>query len=349
MIRYICRAWHRYTMDRFLTTLPTGKREMLEVLTYEELFASRELRPSHMIFTDFDRLSPFELEIAASVAQSLRETHPDARVLNHPAFFLQRHELLELLWSRGLNPFRSARLELPLPDLTFPVFLRREGDARVPETGLLQTPEELRASLADLRDRGIPLRGRLAVEFCDCRDGEGLYRKYGAFRVGTKILPQHIQISRDWIVKSRFKQATPAQVAEEEAYVRDNPHRDELLRIMDLCGAQFGRIDYTVRDGRIVVFEINSNPSFPGPDREDARQDRRSLVRRRLIEAFSELDSPLAKSDPIEIRLPRRFSHDLCPPAPFHEIGRALWEYPLARRVAARVARVMKTRENKGR
>ncbi|ROU03367.1 hypothetical protein [Histidinibacterium lentulum] len=349
MIRYICRAWHRYTMDRFLTTLPPDKRGMLQILTYEELFATRELSPSHMIFTDFDRLSPFELEIAASVAQSLHETHPDARVLNHPARFLQRHELLELLWSRGLNPFRSARLDLPLPELRFPVFLRREGDARGPETGLLQTPDELHASIAGLRDRGIPLRGRLAVEYCDCRDAEGLYRKYGAFRVGAQILPQHIQISRDWIVKSRFKQVTPAHVAEEEAYVRDNPHREALLGIMDLGGADFGRIDYAVLGGRIVVFEINSNPSFPGPDRQDARQDRRSIVRGRLIDALSAVDTPLAKDNPIEIRLPRRFSHDLCPPAPFQDIGRALWGYPLARRVAERVARVMKARESKGR
>ena len=311
MIVYVCRRRHRYTVDRFLPLLPPDRQGLLGVMTYEAMFASLRLPPAHLIFTDFDRLSQYELEIAATAAEEMRQKYPEARILNHPARFLQRHELLETLWHLGLNPFRSARLELPLPDLTFPVFLRREGEARGPETGLIPDRATLDLAIDDLRAGGVPLRGRLAVEFCSRADSGGLFRKYGAFRVGDRILPQHLQISENWVVKSNSKRLTEAHVAEEMDYIQTNPHNDALLRIMDLAGADFGRIDYSVVDGRIVVYEINSNPTFPGIDKDDPRQHRRQIARDRLVEAFARVDTPILDRGYIRLRLPSPKSHDL--------------------------------------
>ncbi len=266
MILYVCRARHRYTIDKFLAAVPPDTRGILTVMTYEDMFARLLIPPANLIFTDFDRLSQYELEIAATAAEQMRSAHPEARILNHPARFLQRHELLTQLWHMGKNPFRSARLELPLPDLTYPVFLRREADAQGPETDLLPDRAALDLAVNGLRARGIPLRGRLVVEFCNLADKDGLFRKYGAFRIGDRILPQHLQISENWVVKSNSKRLTDAHVAEEMEYIQSNPHNDALKEIMDLAGADFGRIDYTLVDGRIIVFEINSNPTFPGID-----------------------------------------------------------------------------------
>jgi hypothetical protein len=317
MIHYVCRAIHRYTIKDFLLALPADYSGLISVLPYEEIFAARALPPTNLIFTDLDRLSQYELEIAASGAEALRQARPEAQILNHPARFLQRHDLLEWLWHEGLNPFRSARLELPLPTLTYPVFLRREGDANGPETGLLYNQDELAAAIAAIRAKGVPLRGRLVVEFCNKPDAAGLFRKYGAFRVADRILPQHLQISDNWVVKSNSKQVTEEHVQEEMEYIQSNPHRDEISRIMDLAGADFGRIDYSIVDGRMVVFEINSNPGFPGVDKNDPRQERRRTVRERLIEAFLSLDTPVAPGALVPLTLPYPRSHGL----PAHQLA----------------------------
>jgi hypothetical protein len=111
---------------------------------------------------------------------------------------------------------------------------------------------------------------------------------------------------------------------------------------MDVAGAGFGRIDYTVVDGQVVVFEINSNPAFPGADKDDPRQERRRLVRERLVEAFERIDSPVAPAAPVRFRLPEPQSHDLCPPSPFHQIGRALRRHRLIRGATIGLLRVSK-------
>jgi hypothetical protein len=311
MILYVCRARHRYTIDKFLPAMPAERQGMLGVMSYEQIFSTLRIPPAHLIFTDFDRLSQYELEIAATAAEQMRKAYSKVRILNHPARFLQRHELLAQLWHLGINPFRSARLELPLPDLAYPVFLRREGDASGPETGLLPDRAALDLALGDMRARGVPLRGRLAVEFCNRPDADGFFRKYGAFRVGDQILPQHLQVSENWVVKSNSKRPSEAHVAEEMDYVLTNPHSDALKRIMDVAGADFGRIDYTVVDGKIIVFEINSNPTFPGIDKSDPRQKRREIVRDRLLEALTRIDTPIPGRKSVNLRLPYPKSHDL--------------------------------------
>ncbi len=311
MILYICRARHRYTIDRFLAALPPGTTGVPSVLTYEEMFAARALPPSNLIFTDFDRLSQFELEIAAGAAEAMRRARPHASILNHPARFLQRHDLLERLWQEGLNPFRSARLELPLPKLRFPVFIRREGDASGPETALLEDQPALDRAIQDLRDRGIPLRGRLVVEYCAKADAEGFYRKYGAFRIGDRILPQHLQISTDWNVKRNSNTLSEAHMTEELDYIQANPHSETLLQIMDMAGADYGRIDYTIIDGRLVVFEINSNATLPGSGQRPQRKERREIVFDRLVAGFNAIDKPVRPGNPVRIRLPQPISHDL--------------------------------------
>lgn len=311
MIYYLCRARSSQTIGWFLPHVPRALRKRVRVLTYERLFRDLSIRPGHMIFTDMDRLSQFELEIAAATAESVAASAPEAKILNHPARFLQRFELLEMLWHAGVNPFRAARLELPLPALRFPVFIRREGDAEGPESGLLHDQEALADALAALGHRGTPLRGRLAVEYCARADQGGIFRKYGAFRIGDRILPQHIQFSDNWMVKRNSNKLAQSYADEEMAYITQNPHADELLRLTDMAHAQFGRVDYTVIDGRVVIYEVNSNPTFPRGDKNDLRQPRRQVVRERIVKAFTALDTPVTRRARIYLGLPPPRSHDL--------------------------------------
>lgn len=320
MIYYICRNRHSKTITRFLNHVPRQERPEIRLLTYEQLFRQLSLRPSHIIFTDMDRLSQYELEIAAATAEAVKAQAPDARILNHPAHFLQRFEFLDRLSREGNNPFRAARLELALPELRFPVFLRRESDAGGPETMLLWDKEELHQAIKSLSDRGIPLRGRIAVEYCAVPDSDGMFRKYGAFRIGNAILPQHIQFSEDWVVKGNSRRVSEQNVEMEMDYIRTNPHQSELIRLSNLAKAEFGRIDYTMRDGQIVVYEFNSNPTFPQADKDDLRQARRLLTRQRIVDAFKALDTPIAHQERLYIERPRPRSHDLPGPGFLDEL-----------------------------
>ena len=46
----------------------------------------------------------------------------------------------------------------------------------------------------------------------------------------------------------------------ERRYQAENPHRAELLEVFRLANIEFGQIDYALLNGRIQVWEINTNP-----------------------------------------------------------------------------------------
>jgi hypothetical protein len=89
---------------------------------------------------------------------------------------------------------------------------------------------------------------------------------------------------------------TAAQLTEELDYIRTNPHEAEIKAIFERANIGFGRMDYGMVGGRIVVYEINLNATFPKGDKPDARQERRPVVRERLIAALKELDTPLPRT-----------------------------------------------------
>jgi hypothetical protein len=295
VIYYICRESEQYTIAPFVYTNRTELEGRFSILTYEQLFADRSLEPGHLIFTDFDRMTVYEIETAQCIAMAMRQALPGVTILNEPAAVLQRFPYLMTLWRDGINPFRAARLDEGFPDLQYPVFIRREDEARGPETGLLHSPEELRAEIGRLAASGRPLRGRLAVEYCAERSPDGFFRKYGCFRVGDRILPQHIQFSDQWVVKQDSGQIGPGQLAEEMAYVRENPHEAEVMDAFERAHIGFGRMDYTRVGGRLVVYEINTNATFTRSGIADERQERRDIVLKRMLDALEVVDKPLPK------------------------------------------------------
>ncbi|MGB0497529.1 MAG: hypothetical protein ACPGID_04255, partial [Rubricella sp.] len=99
----------------------------------------------------------------------------------------------------------------------------------------------------------------------------------------------------------------PVFIAEEEAFVRDNPHRDALMTLFEAGGLEFGRVDYTLREGRIVLFEINTNPTFPRFRGGDAsREARRATILAGLRRGFEGIDSGRGGHHRIGFVPPRR-------------------------------------------
>ncbi len=216
------------------------------------------------VFTDVDRLDAAETASALELRQRLEGDPRTLEILNHPSRSMRRFELLSTLHERGINNFAVYRAEEGIEPRRWPVFLRDEDD-HGHMSPLVRTPQELRRVLAEQAS----LENKIVVELCDTADASGVVRKYGAFKVGERILARQVHFSRHWMV--RFPDLKdPAMAREELAYVEENPHAEQLNEIFRLARTDYGRIDYSLSGGRIQVWEINTNPMILIPaDRED--------------------------------------------------------------------------------
>jgi hypothetical protein len=308
------RELHRYTIDKFLHAL-RGKKDaskIVRIATYETLFALKRAPIGNYIFTDIDRLTPFEIDAAGEIVKGLRKADPTVRILNEPNRVLGRYALLRRLHEAGLNSFNVWRLDEERLPTAYPVFIRREQDALGAESPLLHDEGEFRAAVAQLQAAGKGIAGRIAVQFRDSCDAQGTYRKYGAFCFAGMVVPQHLVVADHWMVKRGIAELTPELIAEEARYVFDNPHAEHLRKVFALAGIEFGRADYCVADGRVEVFEINTNPGFPSArNRDDGRMARRNHVVGGVLAGFASLDGATESSGLAKFHFPKPKLHRL--------------------------------------
>jgi len=232
----------------------------LQVLRYDNLREIKLLNLGTYIFSDLERLSPPELQLAQHVWETLSNARPSLRLLNNPSRVLRRYGLLCKLFDEGKNRFRAVRATEPLQSLRFPVFVRKENDHKGNLTSLIYNSGDLAWALRSLRLRGYRLHDLLVIEFCNTSDSAGIFRKYSAFRIGGEILPRHMLFSRKWNLK-KPDLVDPPLAKEQEGYLLENPHRSWLSEIFDLAGIEYGRIDYSMMGNDPQVWEINTNPT----------------------------------------------------------------------------------------
>lgn len=258
MIHVLLTGRHDYTITTFLASGGKALAPTLCARAWSAVFRQRTLPAGTYILSDFDRLRPHALRRACAVADAL-EASDAARLYNHPARVLGRFELLRRLHADGWNPFSVHRLDA-LPDsVRFPVFVRMASDHQGPRSALLHSRAAVEAAADALARRRKPRDDMIVVEFQETIDERGQYRKYGAFRVGDRIVPRHLFFGRQWQRKAPANHLD-WQFDEEEAYLRDNPHEQELLQIFTMAGIDYGRIDYALVADRVCVWEINTNP-----------------------------------------------------------------------------------------
>jgi hypothetical protein len=202
-------------------------------------------------------------------------------LLNHPQHSLRRYDLIQALD----GDFRIFRAGERAADLRFPVFLRKEKGHEGSLTPLLHSADELEAARRAHPDA-------LLVEFESICDEDGIYRKYAAFRIGEHLIPRHLLFSKHWLVKQPDV-LEDRHLEEEAAYLQENPHAEELRRIFERAGIEYGRIDYGVKNGRIQVWEINTNPTLKtvAQSRFPARNPFQERVAERINAAFLDLAS----------------------------------------------------------
>jgi len=236
---------------------------------YEEM-ERLKLRPGLYVFTDVELMDEACRARAAALRRRLLAEPGLYQVWNDPERSTRRFDLLERLWIEGRNTFRAFRLAPgptpPVPSgMRYPVFVRDEHLHRGPLTGLLKDEAEVKAALAELRapgGQGVDT-DLLVVEFLDYASADGVYRKYSYMRMGADFYPKHVLYNNHWSVKhpkaGQFDFGP--WLAEEWVFLRERPHEEEIRRLFDECGIDFGRVDYTVVNGKVQVFEMNSNPT----------------------------------------------------------------------------------------
>jgi hypothetical protein len=291
VLYYLATRKHLYTMGVFLEAWCSSLDRNIRMMSYRELTRWRRLPRGPIIFSDIERLTDSQRTLLARVYERLARRGDSARLLNHPTPSLRRYELLRKLHERGTNSFNVYRLhELP-QTLNWPVFVRVENDHIGPRTQLLDGPQELHNAL---RHRSLSRRNRedlLVVEFCQTAGSDGLYRKYAAFYVAGRVIPRHLFFDREFTIKLEAV-VTPQTIKEEQLFLRSNPHKDQIKAVFELAHIDYGRIDYGVKDGRMQVWEINTNPMLlVNPDHySPARMPDQQRFADQIVAEFRRID-----------------------------------------------------------
>jgi hypothetical protein len=234
-------------------------------MTYAEFLRLDRIPVAVYVFGDLQRMAPEARQLAVGLAEALRKAIPGVRILNDPVRQLGRYEMLRKLHEMGRNEFDVYRL----PELVearafvrYPVFVRLENDHGGPRSGLVRDEAELLGHCAKLVLEGAEPSNVLIVEFLETANEAGVYRKYGAFRIGGRIIGQNVFQSYDWNTKAGNRFRDPAAQKESDDYFVANPHADMLMPVFELAGIEYGRVDFGFKDGRLQVWEINDNPMF---------------------------------------------------------------------------------------
>lgn len=162
-------------------------------------------------------------------------------------------------------------------------------------SGLLHTSEEVDAEVGAALASGIPERELMLVEYRAQPMRNAVFRKLGMFRIGGRLVPTLSAHQRDW--HARFGELGVAgQEAYEDEYwlLTDNPHYDTLARAFEVGRIDYGRADFGEVDGRVEVYEINTNP-FLLPVKKHPfaiRIEASNLFFTNLGEALREIDTP---------------------------------------------------------
>ena len=291
MIYYLTSAPGKHTINEYVRSWGPSPGSRIQYLVYDELHRIECLQPGTYVFSDLDRLSPPGLALARQLWKTLSRAGNQVRLLNNPSHVLCRYDLLNRLHREGKNTFRAIQAAESIHSLCYPVFVREETDHNGNITPLIHNPQDLVRHLRALRFKGYQRRDLLIVEFCDTSDRDGIFRKYSAFVVGREILPRHLIFSRDWNLKQPDLQ-DPHLAAEQDAYLRDNPHQSWLREIFELAGIEYGRIDYSILGDKPQVWEINTNP-------------RVQRLASRLTAAFEVIDLPTNSGQAMSVSIDR--------------------------------------------
>jgi hypothetical protein len=259
MIFYLVTREHADTLDIYLDTWGRRLRRQTRAIYYDQLPHYRRLQLGTYVFSDLERLNAAQMDLAKHAWSTLSAAGESVRLFNDPSKVLRREALLRDLHSCGLNPFAVFRVDEDLSAVRFPAFIRRENEHDGNLSQPVRSHDELNKAISGAVSQGIARQDLLIVEYCDTSDAAGRFRKYSVFRIGDRFIARHLLIGYEWVVKFPGD-IDDAMAREEEAFLSGNPHESQVAKIFERSGIGYGRIDYSLRDGQVVTWEINTNP-----------------------------------------------------------------------------------------
>ncbi len=301
MIYQFLKLDNAFTTDQFVNDWAPRLRKCVGLLSIEHLDEAKRLPVGTYIFSDLERIGPEAKNLLGQVHDQLAAFDLPMRLLNNPNRALNRLEFLSAMSETGQNDFRAFPAEQLPADLHFPVFVRAARDHRGPITPLIDGWETLEEALVTAALRGYLFDDLVVVEFCDTSDSEGTFMKYSAYRLGDRIIPRSLTFSKVWMVKGR--DTSPVwRVEPKREYLMVNPHATALMPIFEMAGIEFGRADYSVKNGKLQVWELNTCPDFATSKPDwyfDERRAQTQYVADALAEGFEAIDQP-----PSDARVP---------------------------------------------
>src|SRR5215813_6065926 len=302
MIYFLVPAAGAFSICEFVNEVRPALADRFRIIHYENLFAQNQFHIGTYVLAGLDQLGPTMRQLVCSLHEQLTAV-AGVRVLNHPQRSLQRFDLLNKLYELRRNDFRAVRAGDDFTKLRYPVFVRGERSHEGALSPLLDSPRQVEEAIGRAVVQGRPFSDLLVVEFCPTANDEGLYRKYGAFIVGKKIVARHINQGMHWMTKWADAKFTKELMLAERDYVFNNPHEAQLAEIFRIANIDYGRIDYALKNGRVQTWEINLNATInrgPGPptsagfpaEIQAIRNETKGYFFDRFQEAWQAIDTP---------------------------------------------------------
>jgi len=285
----------------------------VSIFSYDRLFRQRSLPAATYIFTDFDRLKPGGLKLAATIYNQIVAF--GERALNNPARARQRYALLRRLHQAGINRFGVYRVETGEMPERYPVFLRDENGHSGPMTELIANRDKLLNAIETLIAAGEPERNLIIVEYAAEAIRPNLFRKYAAFRIADRLFPAICVHDSTWRAKRGQKGIAGQQLYEEEnAILRKDPYSDTLRKVFELAEIEYGRADFGIVEGKPQIYEINTNPTIsPGGSHPfSIREDSLRLAWANYLDGLAVVDGRSVRTSTLlPVRIPLHYKRRL--------------------------------------
>ena len=144
-----------------------------------------------------------------------------------------------------------------------------------------------------MENRGVPLCGKLVIEYAGEELLPDVWRRLSSYRVAGKIIAHHMAFDRTWIVKDGFNSEALEIHPEKERFldmerqfIVSNLYADVIEKAFDLARIEYGRADFSIVGGKVQIYEINTNPNHAFA----SQIARETHPRRRAIQMQSEGD-----------------------------------------------------------
>jgi hypothetical protein len=301
MLAFVATDDHQYTFRGVLETRKHDFGGGILLMSYADFLSWERLPAADYIFVDLERLPEAVSSAAETRFAALEAVIPGTRVLNRPGPQLARLRVMARLRAAGVNRFRVMSAHEVLDgEVTpnFPVFVRRTDDHDGPMSALIGDAAALNAAIETAFAGGIPTEALAVTEYIDARNEDGHYEKLSYFRVGARLFPSALDMSRNWVCKGVVGDPdTIEDHAREQAFLAGNPHAEVMALAFDAAEIGYGRADYAMVDGRPQVFEINTNPLIDCPEvMPPALRDYARLLVERWLDALAVFSPPAGKA-----------------------------------------------------